>query len=178
MLRCSPDTQVLGAIVLSIFGTSRLEDLQPYFDKYGLKQYDPDKYYPIEPLFKLVNEIVEDRKGLDSMFDLVSMGISNGTSIPLPPEIDTMEKWLMIWGKRHPVLYHGTDIGYVKCEKNSDSNFTVRVRWPWMDDIAYGTIYGMCKRFLPPDSEFVVEYDGTVPRADEGADETVLHIRW
>ncbi len=178
MARYSPDTTVLGAIAVSILGTTRGDELHPYFEKYGLSHYDPQKYYPIEPLMSLVNEIIAERRGMDSMFDLVSLGIANGMSIPLPPEVNTLEKWLNVWESRHPMLYHGSDIGHIKVEKLGPTHYQARVRWPWEDSVAYGTIYGMCKRFLPPGTPFTVYYDESVKRADQGGDETVIHIKW
>ncbi|HML21714.1 MAG TPA: hypothetical protein PKD09_08710 [Aggregatilinea sp.] len=178
MARYSSDTKVLGAVALSILGTSRLSDLEHYFNKYGIYNYDENAYYPVEPLIAMMNDIVSDHQGLDSTFDLVSLGIANGRTIALPPEVNTLEKWLDIWSARHPMLYHGTDIGYIITEKLSETNFVVHIRWPWADDVAYGTIYGMCLRFLPSTAEFAVYYDENLSRADFGAEETVIHIEW
>jgi hypothetical protein len=178
MHRCSPDTQVLGAVALSILGTSRLNDLQPYFEKYGITNCLPNEYYPVESLVPMMGEIVHDHQLMDSMFDFVSMGIANGLAVPLPPEVDTLEKWLNVFERRYPTLYHGTDIGYVKCEQLAETHYQMHVCWPWVDDIAYGMIYGMCKRFLPPGHGFDVYYDEQATRADHGGEETIIHVKW
>jgi hypothetical protein len=178
MPRYSSDTKVLGAVVLSILGTSRIDELQPYFQKYGIAQCNPGDYYPVESLAHMMDDIIHDRQSLDSMYDFVSMGIANGLSIPLPPEVDTLEKWLTIFESRYPTLYHGTNIGYVKCEKLAGSHYQVRVCWPWVDDIAFGMIYGMCKRFLPHGHTFYVYYDDQSVRADQGGPETIIHVSW
>lgn len=174
----SSDTKVLGAVVLSILGTNRLDELQPYFEKYGIARCHPSDFYPVEPLNGMINEIVHDQQQMDSMYDFVSMGIANGMSIPLPPEINTLEKWLMIFESRYPTLYRGTDIGYVKCEKLTPKHYRLHIRWPWVDDIAYGTVYGMCRRFLPPGVGFSVYYDDAGGRVDFGDPETLLHVEW
>lgn len=178
MSRYSSDATVLGAVVLSILGASRLEDLEPYFKKYGIAQCCPTDYYPVEPLSHMVDDIVHDRHTMDSMFDFVSMGIANALAIPLPPEVDTLEKWLTIFEGRYKTLYHGTDVGYVKCERVGKNHYQLHIRWPWADDIGYGMVYGMCKRFLPLGSHYDVYYDESVDRADEGAEETLLHVEW
>ncbi len=178
MARYSPDIEVLGAVVLSVLGTTRLSDLEPYFDRYGIYHYDPEQYYPIAPLIEMVDDIVRERRGLDSTFDLISLGIANGRTIPLPLDIDSLEKWLNAWAARHPMLYRGTDIGYIHCDKLGGANFAVHIRWPWSDAVAFGTIYGMCQRFLPPETDFTVYYGDNGPRADFGEDETVIHIEW
>jgi len=174
----SSDTQVLGAVVLSILGTNRLDELHPYFEKYGIEHCHADRFYPVEPLMGMIHDIVRDQQAMDSMFDFVSMGIANGLSIPLPPQIDTLEKWLMVFENRYPTLYRGTAIGYVKCEKLSPTPYRLHIRWPWVDDIAYGTVYGMCKRFLPHGMGFAVYYDESGSRVDFGDAETLLHVEW
>ncbi len=174
----SPDTKVLGAVVLSILGTSRLDELHPYFEKYGIERCLPDQFYPVDPLMGMIHDIVHDQQVMDSMFDFVSMGIANGLSIPLPPEINTLEKWLVVFESRYPTLYRGSDIGYVKCEKLAPTHYLLHIRWPWVDDIAYGTVYGMCKRFLPPGTGYAVYYDESGARVDYGDAETLLHVEW
>lgn len=178
MPRYSSDTKVLGAVALSILGASRLSELQPYFEKYGIADCKPDEYYPVDSLAPMMDEIVRDHQKVDSMFDFVSMGIANGHSVPLPPEVNTLEKWLTIFEGRYGTLYHGTNIGYVKCEKLAPTHYQVRVCWPWVDDIAFGMIYGMCQRFLPSGHDFSVYYDESAPRADNGGPETVIHVEW
>ncbi|HEX3053833.1 MAG TPA: hypothetical protein VHP83_24460 [Aggregatilineaceae bacterium] len=178
MARCGADTQVLGAVAVSVLGTSRADELKPYFEKYGLSHYDPSHYYPVEPLLHMVNDIVAERQGMDSTFDFVSLGIANGMSIPLPPEVDTMEKWLGVWMDRHPMLYKGSDIGYVKVEKLGEHYFRARVRWPWVDDVTYGTIYGMCRRFLTHGEHYTVWYDPDAVRSDRGGQDTVIYVQW
>lgn len=178
MQRYSSDTKVLGAVVLSILGTSRIDELQPYFQKYGIARCNPDEYYPVEALRNMVDDIVRDRQSIDRMYDFVSMGIANGLSVPLPSAVDTLEKWLNIFENRYSTLYHGTQIGYVKPEKLAKTHYQVRICWPWVDDIAFGMIYGMCKRFLPPGHIFNVYYDAQALRADEGGKETVIHVSW
>jgi hypothetical protein len=112
------------------------------------------------------------------MYDFVSLGIANGLSVPLGPAIDTLEKWLMAFESRYPTLYRGTDIGNVRCDKLDDGHYKLHIRWPWVDDIAYGMVYGMCQRFLSPDDYFTVYYHEPPIRADFGDDETVIHVEW
>lgn len=178
MAKCGPDTQVLGAVVLSILGSSRNDELKTYFERYDIKECEPDKFYPVKSFIGMIDEIVRDRQGLDSMYDFVSMGISNGLSVPLPPEVDTLEKWLTIFSGRYQTLYKGSDIGYVYCDKLAEGHYQLRICWPWVDDIAYGMIYGMCQRFLPAGSNYIVYYDDSVPQADKGGNETVIHVEF
>ncbi|WP_119067294.1 hypothetical protein [Aggregatilinea lenta] len=178
MTRYSPDLHVLGAAVLSILGTTRFSELQPYFHRYGIYNYDPDVYYPIGPLVEMVDDLVRDRQRIDSAFDLFSLGVANGRSIPVTPELDSLDKVLLSWPGVHTQIYRGADIGYVRCEQLDVQDFVLHFRWPWSDGLAYGTIYGMCLRFLPPNTKFAVYYDEDAPRADFGADETVIHVEW
>jgi hypothetical protein len=178
MANCGSDTKVLGAVVVSILGASRSENLQPLFEKYNISECEPDQFYPTEPFIEMIDEIVRTRQGLDSMYDFVSLGVANGLSVPLPPEIDTLEKWITIFEDRYPTLYRGSNIGYVRCEKETEGHYRLHICWPWVDDIAYGMVFGMCKRFLPPDHEFSVYYETPPIRADFGDDETVIHVTW
>ena len=176
MPRFSADTEIIGFIVLSVLGVQR-EALRLYFAKFGIEQYQPDVWYPVGPLVEVLNDLRRTRSNLDSIFDFVSVGVPNAMAIPLPPDT-TLEDALRGMDEGYYQFYRGSDPGGITVQQVGESHFTVSFRWPWPDGLAYGLVHGLGMRMIPTPNFMVVYYDESLARADDGGEQTVIHISW
>ena len=51
------------------------------------------------------------------------------------------------------------DVGEERAEKLGDKHLRLIMKTPYPDDLAYGVVWGMARRFLPTGTHFTVKYD-------------------
>ncbi|MFP4321828.1 MAG: hypothetical protein ACLFTK_05175 [Anaerolineales bacterium] len=172
-----PDAEVLGGAINGFVGAVNSENIIPYLEQVGMTHIDPDAWYPKQMYIDLWNIILQDSHS--SMMDFVSIGMTIAETA-WPAELDgqPFEDILLGWGEQFDVVNRGEDRGYVRPEKLGPNAYALAIRTPDPDDLHYGIVYGVCKRFLPHGVHFKVAYDDATPRRDFGGDETVILITW
>lgn len=171
-----PDAEVLGGAIHGFIHAVNRDNIQPILQKLGMTDIDPAAWYPKQKYVDLWNEILAS--STSAMFDLVSAGMVIA-EIAWPPETDAMsfEEVLAIWGDAFDAVNRGADRGYIRAEKAGEKHYRIVHCTPDPDDLNYGVVYGVCKRFLPPGTQFTVTYDPEA-RRDFGGAETIIHINW
>jgi hypothetical protein len=99
----------------------------------------------------------------------------------LPPEMETapLVQKLMLLSALHDINHRGTgDPGRYIVEQVGEKHLKYTTNTPYPDDMIYGYIYGVAKRFLPRGTHFTVTYDPEVPRQHEGGTHTIFHLKW
>jgi hypothetical protein len=76
------------------------------------------------------------------------------------------------------LMQHRGDTGEERVEKLGDQHMRLTMRTPYPDDLPYGVVWGMARRFLPEGTQFLIKYDETEPHRDLGGEYTVLDISW
>lgn len=172
-----PNVEVIGANLRSFLENTHREDIQPMLEKHGLTEVQPDLWYRLQPWLDVLSEIAQ-RGG--AMFDFVSIGMAVSETAMLPPEVEKMSfaDFMANLDAFYQMQHRGGDAGSLKVTRVGPQHLRIDVCVPYPDDLEYGTAYGFAKRFLPPHTHFVVRYDDTVKRRDEGGDVTVIHIEW
>jgi hypothetical protein len=173
----SADSEILGQTMLDLASAIGSENFLPIFEKHGMGDIDPDRWYPIPELLLAIDE-VSQRAG--SMLDLVSLGMKGAEMAVVPPEFYELSipELFQAMNDAYRVNVRGTDPGEIKCEILSDHHIRLSVRVPFPDDEWYGVCYGYMRRFAPPETQFTVYYDDDIPRRDQGGDVTVIHVEW
>lgn len=173
-----PTVELNGKTALAFLTNLMHDDMLPILDKYGLAHISPDEWYPIQSVLNVLSEIAQQ---LDSTSSFVSIGIAaaNHGIQTLPPAAQDMpvatffEQYEKIYQTRH----RGGDSGYMQVEQRSDHHIIIRAHNPYPDDLNYGVIYGYTRHFLNKAGKgFVLKYDESAPRREQGGHETILHI--
>jgi hypothetical protein len=172
-----PDHETLGRTLLDFEDAVGGENIQPYFQKHGLVNIDPDAWYPEQKLLDVLSDISGQK---NSMFDLVSIGLKTVEQAVIPPEYASLPLLTILENanETYKLNCRGTDIGGVQCEVVSSKHVKMICRFPDPDDYWYGCFYGYVKRFSPRDTNFSLYYDKDIPRRDKGGDVTIIHITW
>jgi len=175
------DQELLGITVMSYPKAINYENFAAIYAKHGLNHVDPNKWYPARVITDVINDIIETSVGMDAMMDFVSIGmamIDEMASMLPPPGQASLEEVMFNLDKFRASVNRGTDPGYLKVEKVSDTHLVVHTRTIAPDDVDYGNYYALARRYLPARTPFTVHFDEKAPRHDDGAAETVIHIRW
>ena len=120
------------------------------------------------------------------MLNMVSVGIAVIEHAPLPPEADDFPllKQLSLVKSINQRSYRSTDggdtdaAGHFEVEQLGDRHIKYIGNSIWPDDLMYGYVYGLARRFLGEENSFVLKYDEDIPRQSEGGDRTVMHLTW
>jgi len=172
-----PDTQILGRAILDFQHAEGAERLYAILQRHGLTDLDPNTWYPAQPWVDALNDIAGSR---GAMMDFVSLGMRQMELIEWPVEFDQMDlvDALHALDELYRMNYRGTDVGGIYVEVIRDGLVKVHIRAFEPDDLWYGNLYGFVKKFMRHNSNFIVSYDNSQPRRDEGGEETVIRIEW
>ena len=114
------------------------------------------------------------------MFNFVAIGAAISETAYLPPEVESMsfEQVIFAINDYYQMQHRNGDAGQISVEKVEDKHVVLYVRVPYPDDLEYGTAFGFARRFLPPNTHFIVQYDKDAVRHDQGGEETIIHVTW
>lgn len=173
-----PNVELNGKSALAFLTNLMHDDMAPILAKHGLAQISPDEWYPIQSVLNLLSEIADH---LDSTSSFVSIGIAaaNQGIAALPPAIQNMPlaDFFVQYEKIYQTRHRGGDSGYMLVEQPNEHHIVIHACNPYPDDLNYGVIYGYTRHFLNKAGKgFVLRYDESLPRREDGAHETVLHI--
>lgn len=176
-LTCDPNVEIIGAAMLSIMDNLNVSEIYPFLEKHGLVEIDPSQWYATHLWLNVMNDLAEHT---NLMTNLVAIGLRIAENVVLPPELAnaTLPQMLEVWDNVYQMQHRGGDIGQVKTEKINDTTYKTTHVHLYPDDLTYGVGYGWAKRFLPTGTSFKVWYDESIPRMDEGGEETIIHISW
>lgn len=174
----SPDNELLGHVILRFLDCTDMAGMKPYLEAHGLSDVQPDHWYPEQSWLDVLNDVsqLKGRAPLD--FRCIGAEL-----VHLVPEASQSKSFVDImrwWGNDDSIYraYRGSDIGDRKVEIVDDHHIKIIMRSASPDDVNYGFVYGVCQRFLPPGTPFMVTYDEDVARRDQGGDHTVIHVVW
>ncbi|MEL6536867.1 MAG: hypothetical protein AAFQ98_15715 [Bacteroidota bacterium] len=144
----------------------------------GLILDDPTAMIPWQVELDMYEEIY-DLVGEKTLF---SMGKAIPEMVPLPPQIDSLEKVLHAINEAYKMSHVGENIGYYKVTKfdTEEREAIVEAFNPYPGVFDQGLITGFARRFKPENSEKVeVELDDSQPsREIEDDDKSTYVISW
>ncbi len=172
------DAEVGGRVMLGFIQTMTASDIAPVINKYGLADAHPDKWYPMQTYLDALSEVAALN---NPVVDLVSIGMAIVEAGLFPTGFESMSyiEVMSCWQEFYHLYNRGKGAGTIFAEIIDPGGHIRMVDCtPYPDDMQYGTLYGAASRFLPRSTEFAVFFDDHLPRKDEGARKTILHIRW
>ncbi len=173
-----PDHELLGSVLITYRASVNFDSYSDLFERLGLGSVEVDQWYSGQVVIDLINAIA-DRDS--AMMDFVSIGTAMGMYSPAPEEangINALENAIIGLGPGYQAMTRGTNVGWFRGEVVAPQHIKVDFYVPWPDDLEYGFVYGLAKRFLPPRTKFTVEYDPAILRRELGGEYTSVHVRW
>lgn len=175
--RMAPFAEIHGAAIIAVYNHYRRDEVLESVRSHHLTELDPDGWYSVDDFINLFAEWFN----MDSsMSNLVSVGMALIYHMEFPPDLEAADYLtkLLALGELHMMHHRNGDVGgyKVRMEDNTHIVYTENTVWP--DDMIYGYIYGAAERYLPKDTRFILSYDETIVRQEQGGDQTVLHLTW
>ena len=173
-----PKAEVSGLIILGFVQSVNKVDIMPYLTKHGLENTQVHEWYPQQIWLDVLSDILNSP--YNSLFDLVSIGMKIGETVPLPPNIKTVDDALFASPIAYAQLHRNSYAGEIVVTRLGDRKIQLDAHTPYPDDSNYGTDYGYARRFLPPGTHFVVESNQAgkprFPRIDD--EHLIVTIAW
>jgi hypothetical protein len=172
-----PNVEVLGVQVLNFVGCAQNDDIAPFLSKHGLTNVRTDQWYPVQLWLKVLTDIAASQNG---MMNLTSLGMKMADVIFVVPDYAhaDYEQIIMNYDHYYQRYHRNGDAGQHRPLKIAEKHLMVGARVPYPDDLIYGILYGVTRRHLPSETQFVVYYDDTTPRHDLGGEWTKIHVEW
>lgn len=176
--RYVPGVEVLGAAASAIFNHLLGDEVMESLRKHGVDQLQPDQWYSVDKFIEVFADWFRNPSNTSNQ--LVSVGMAIIDNAVLPPEMETapLEQKLFLLGALHQINHRNGDPGSYQIEQVGEKHIKYTTNTPYPDDMIYGYIYGVARRFLPRGTRFTVSYDTTVRRQHEGGTHTVYHLKW
>lgn len=167
------NAMVIGKTMLGFITCLRKDSILPLLEKHGLTDINPEAWYPLSRWLNVLREI------RNSTYDLVSIGMSIIDNAPFPESFATMPfQDILAAIDVNYRSHHQGDVGTYDMQFLDDHHAVVEVNIPYPDDLVYGSYWQLCRKFLPPGTQFAVAYDTSEPIRKEGGSITRIHITW
>ncbi len=171
-----PDAEVFGAAMLAFVQSINFENFSAILQKHGLTQIEPNRWYPQQIWLDVFSDITNNPNATSNM---VSIGMKVIETAPL----DMMEgvsftDMMLGFSTSYTGSNRGADIGSIEAQVLGDKHILMVDKTPYPDDFVYGAYYAMARKFLPPNTKFVVKFDDDTPRREQGGEATLVHITW
>ncbi len=169
-----PKVEVLGQSMLGIF-TVMGEAVKPLLVKHGLTDIKPEGWYPIQPYLDVYRDIFLNRQG---KINLVNVGMKVPENAVFPPEIDSIDKAMLVLDEAYHLNHRGGEIGHYHAKVVNSRRIDIIAETPFPCDLDIGIVRGLAYRFRPPKSDLAVYHDLDSPCRKNGSDRCIYHVTW
>jgi hypothetical protein len=153
----TPQAEVIGSAMQNLFVSINRDEFLPLveqtFTDYGVDYIKDKAWYPHQltlDIFKLI----EDKK-LNSMDNLVSLGMAYVETAKFPPEINNVYSALTALGQTYSLNIRNIANGEgYQVKRLSDNHIQIIDQNPFPHDTVYGFIWGIAKRFNTDPNSF------------------------
>lgn len=152
----SEQAEMLGASLSALMDNLQSEEIRPFLEKYSLEQIDPMKWYPQQLVLDFERAIAKSQ--IDAMYSLVAIGMKGIDSMPLDPNVQTLEQAVILGNTmmRRVCRNIPEDEGAIIVE-NRPGYLLVIQNVPFPDDMIYGYLWALARRYKPANAMFSVE---------------------
>jgi hypothetical protein len=168
----SPTVEVTGNSILSIVEAIGEESL-PILAKHGLKEINPEAWYPQQEYLDAFRELSEL-----NFFSMVSIGMKIPDLASFPP-IDSIKQALGLLDVAYNMNHRGGEIGEYRLDEIEDNRAVVVCRNPYPSDFDYGILYRLLQKFRPATSKtLTVQRMDDPPNRTKGGDTCTYVLEW
>lgn len=172
LVASTPQAEIKGVILKSLFQCIKYDELSTLLKKYDLESLDTEEWYPQQLLLDIYKDIAEQNVNVSE--NLVSIGMKIMEAAAFPPMINSVEDALsgLHFAYNADHRYH-TETGWI-VELAGPGKALMTADNPYPDDQHYGLLWGLVKRFSPQGTRFTV-----IRMLQEDPDaNTVFEIKW
>ncbi|MDX2161151.1 MAG: hypothetical protein SF162_07500 [bacterium] len=166
-----PNAEIIGTALKPYDTALQRYQFEAVLETYGLTQIDPDVWYPQQ----LTLDIQKAIKALpDGSTALISVGMKIIEHAIFPP-MESVSQAVQAFAASYPMNFRNhapTDV--VKAELVTDHHIRVINCSPHSDEMIYGYVYGMARRFCPPNFSFKVRFHDMAAVDQDG--DTVIDL--
>lgn len=173
----SPASKYRGVNLKSFTDNLRRDLIEPILAKYNYQEINPGEW--MEAQIQL--DMLRDIEAQCSFEELVAVGMKSGELFPLPPEIDSLEKFLDAAPRIHQLGLNGASPEErISVEKLGNAHYRLIFNVPVPPFVMYGSTHGLLRRVRKNDQFPVVTIidNGTPYIFDIAWESQTLLPRW
>jgi hypothetical protein len=170
----SPGSLSVGATIIgTVDGLGAFKDTgYRILAEAGVKDLKPDEWYPMQALCDFF-ETVSSKVGKSTLF---LIGKNLVVNVPLPPQIDSIEKVYSGFDQVYKTSFHNVPSGEGwKCELTGPTSASMVCTSPFPDEYTRGVTEGFGRRFK---NNVTAKIDETKPRVDTGGKSVTILVTW
>ncbi len=152
----TPEALVIGAALQAYENAILYEDFRPILEEYGLTEIDPETWYPQQLTLDIQRKIKSMPNGQQM---LVSIGMKIIDSAVFPP-MDSLEQAVEAFAASYPMNFkHQAEEDVIRAQFVEEGRIEVYNCSPHSDEMVYGYVYALARRFAPDDKVPVVKFE-------------------
>lgn len=169
----TPDALVIGQALLPYNDSVERDSFAHILETYDLENIDPEAWYP-QQLTLDIQRSIKNQPGGSNM--LVSIGMKIIDNAQFPP-MESLQDAVEAFAASYPMNFKNqADDDVIQAEFVGDNHIQVINGSPHSDEMIYGYIYSLIRRFAPQGTRPKVAFED-IHSIDSDAD-TVFNITW
>ncbi len=152
-----PETEVFGGAFISLITNIKSNEIVPFLLKYGINPDDVrfENWYSLQTLLDIYHDIQGSQFNVTE--NLVSIGMRIMEQAPFPENMQSLDEALMSLGPTYRLGHRDhTEQGWIS-ERVTAHHFLITADNPYPDELCYGLLWGLVRRFAPKGTHFKVE---------------------
>lgn len=167
----SANAEVLGAALQAYNESFLKEDFEAVLKRYDLTEIDSEKWYPQQLTLDIQHEIKKSASGSNL---LSSIGMKIIDTAKFPP-MESLEQALDAFASSYPMNFRNqSDTDVIRAEVVTSKQFQVINQSPHSDDMIYGYVYAMVRRFGSQNLRYKVSFADA--KAIDADTDTIINI--
>lgn len=171
-----PNAEVIGMAINAVVAAMG-DEVLPVLEKHSLANVDPNAWYPQQKFLDFFADIAQ-QKTLNTMFDLINIGMKIPENILLPPEMQSIPAIMQAMDMTYQMNHRNGDVGHWHCNIIDERTIEMTAEKPYPDDFDYGAMYSFARRLAPPDGNVKIVRDESKPIRKNGGRSTTYLITW
>ncbi len=171
-----PNTEASGAAMIAVLNCARGEQLRPIMDNHGLRNVQPDEWYPISLWMSVIEAITQAHMGA---YDLIAIGKEIARNIVLSDDVTTVEQAIIHLPEVYQHNYRKGNVGHYEVQKIKNGHLKVYGYIPFPGDLTLGVLRGLVKRYSQKGKHYTVTIDQTDgANASADSDHFTFDVKW
>lgn len=167
----TPQAEVIGRALLAYDDALEYESFKPILAQYDLLEIDPEKWYPQQLTLDIQKAIKGTAGGSNA---LISIGMKIIDTAVFPP-MDSLNAAIEAFASSYPLNFrHQAPDDLIHAHQINDNLIRVINCSPHSDEMIYGYVYALVRRFAPKGKFPVVKFADL--RAVDRDGDTVIEV--
>lgn len=167
----TPDVEIGGYGIKAYELAYSKQDFEHILQFYGLTEVDPESWYPQQLTLDIQKAIKESENGGEQLIDV---GIAVIETALFPP-LDSLDDVFAGFSMQYNMNFrnHPPEEG-IFVNKISDNHYQIINGTPHSDEMVFGYVYALVKRFAPKSRQPRVSFDPSTPI--DGDEDTIINV--